>query len=500
MSNLKFPSPKEMYGELFLAIHKEKVFSDGKVFADSIGKLHPDIIIKTFLKERDQEDFDLSTFVNEYFKIPSAGITDVKSADHVQEHIKNLWHLLRRDPDKVKANRTSKIPLPHPYIVPGGRFDEIYYWDSYFTMLGLAQHEQVDMIQSMVNNFKFLIESFGHIPNGNRSYFLSRSQPPFYSLMVKLLIQLRGKDLIPRYLSTLIAEYNFWMKGITDITQSNQPVNRIIRLDKSALLNRYYDAKDTPREEMYRDDWELVNFSDQKSHLLFRDIRAACESGWDFSSRWLKDPKDLSTIHTTDILPIDLNCLLWHLEKLISECHKSIGEKEVAMKYGVLALNRKKAILEYFWDAETGFFQDYDFKAEARTTRLSLAGVYPLYFKLCSQEQADQVAEVIKSKFLMAGGVVTTPIASGQQWDSPNGWAPLQWITIKGLLNYGHKVLAQEIASRWTQLNQSVFERTGKMLEKYNVVDVTLEGGGGEYPVQDGFGWTNGVYIALQSA
>jgi len=349
----------------------------------------------------------------------------------------------------------------------------------------------------MVDNFKYLIETFGHIPNGNRSYFLSRSQPPFYSLMVKLLIQLRGQDLIPRFLPTLIAEYNFWMKGITDITQSNLPVNRIIRLDKSALLNRYYDNKDTPREEMYRDDWELINFSDQKSYQLFRDIRAACESGWDFSSRWLRDPKDLSTIHTTDILPIDLNCLLWHLEKLISECHKSIGDEEVAMNYGVLALNRKRAIMKYFWEPESGFFSDYDFKAQACTSRLSLAGLYPLYFKLCSQEQADQVAEIVKSKFLMDGGVVTTTVGSGQQWDSPNGWAPLQWITVKGLLNYGHKPLAQEIASRWTKLNKSVFEHTGKLLEKYNVVDTSHEGGGGEYPVQDGFGWTNGVFIGL---
>lgn len=496
----KFVDPVLVYKELFFAIHRAGIFKDGKSFADSTARLHPDIIVKTYLKKREESDFDLSTFVNEYFDLPTVGSTEITAAKDINTHIQQLWQLLRREPDKIKANRSSKVPLPYPYIVPGGRFNEIYYWDSYFTMLGLAHHGHHDMIKSMVDNFKHLIETFGHIPNGNRSYFLSRSQPPFYSLMVKLLLQLLGQDLIPRYLPTLTAEYNFWMKGITDIYESGSPVLRVIRLDQSSLLNRYYDDKDTPREEMYRDDWELINFAEEQSHQLYRDIRAACESGWDFSSRWMRDPEDLSTIHTTDILPVDLNCLLWHLEKLISECHKRIGEEEIAMKYGILALNRKKAIDEYFWDEDKSCYFDYDFKTNSRTRRYSLAMMYPLYFKLSSQEQADAIARVIQEKFLKDGGVVTTPINSRQQWDSPNGWAPLQWITVKGLLNYGHKELAQEIAHRWTRLNDEVFKRTGKMLEKYNVVDTTLEGGGGEYPVQDGFGWTNGVYVALTKA
>ena len=126
--------------------------------------------------------------------------------------------------------------------------------------------------------------------------------------------------------------------------------------------------------------------------------------------------------------------------------------------------------------------------------------MYPLFFNLSSQDQADAVAKKIQQTYLHKGGLVTTPINNGQQWDSPNGWAPLHWISVKGLLNYGHKQLAQEIALRWTQLNKQVFKNTGKLLEKYNVVDTDLESGGGEYPVQDGFGWTNGVYIALTKA
>ena len=248
---------------------------------------------------------------------------------------------------------------------------------------------------------------------------------------------------------------------------------------------------------MFRDDWELINLGDQLENDLFKNLRAACESGWDFSSRWLKDPQDLNSIETTSLLPVDLNCLLWHLEKLISECLIKVGKEELGMNYGILAHNRKKAINTIFWDDKISFFTDYNWIEKKVTSRLSLAGIFPMFFKLCSEEQAELCTQKITTTFLKKGGVVTTPYLTNQQWDAPNGWAPLQWIVVKGLLNYNKKELAQEIAHRWTKLNKEVFERTGKMLEKYNVEDLSLEGGGGEYPVQDGFGWTNGVYLAM---
>ena len=153
-----------------------------------------------------------------------------------------------------------------------------------------------------------------------------------------------------------------------------------------------------------------------------------------------------------------------------------------------------------FFHAPSGQFRDLHLSDFSPTDRPSLATSFPLFLNVANAEQAQKVATSLRADFLKQGGWVTTPIASGHQWDAPNGWAPLQWITVKGLLNYGYKPLAQEIASRWTKLNESVYERTGKMLEKYNVEDITLESGGGEYPVQDGFGWTNGVYLALKGA
>jgi len=499
MKRSDFESPEEVYGELFYDVHRSSLFEDGKLFADGVAKLHPSIIVKNYLQEKGGDNFSLDNFLQEYFEFQELEEVVLKNKPiPLKEHVIKLWDDLARTPDNIKKNRSSKIPLPHSYVVPGGRFNEIYYWDSYFTMLGLGVSKRGDLIEGMVDNFKFMIDTFGFIPNGNRSYFLSRSQPPFYSLMVKLLIKIKGAGIIPKYLPSLVTEYNFWMKGITDITDDNQPTHRIIRLQDNQLLNRYYDAKDTPREEMFKDDWKMIDFDASFHRDQFTHLRAACESGWDFSCRWLKDADDLKTIQTSNLLPIDLNSLIWHLEKLISECYSKLDEQELSLNYGILAHNRKKSINSIFWNTSTNYFHDYNWKEKSISPTLSLAGIYPLYFKLCSQEQADACAEVIKTTFLRDGGVVTTPYTTGQQWDAPNGWAPLQWMTIRGLLNYGHKDLAQTISDRWTALNEQVYERTGKMLEKYNVEDITLEGGGGEYPVQDGFGWTNGVYLALK--
>ena len=160
---------------------------------------------------------------------------------------------------------------------------------------------------------------------------------------------------------------------------------------------------------------------------------------------------------------------------------------------------RKQAILKYCWDEEAGFYTDYNYLDQETTGVLSLAGVYPLYFGIADDEKASLVVKKLKSKFLKDGGLVTTPHDTGQQWDAPNGWAPLQWMSITGLRNYGHAALADTVKSRWLALNRKVYNETFKLTEKYNVVDLTLESGGGEYPTQDGFGWTNGVYQRLSA-
>jgi alpha,alpha-trehalase len=210
------------------------------------------------------------------------------------------------------------------------------------------------------------------------------------------------------------------------------------------------------------------------------------------------DPLDIRTIHTADIIPIDLNSLLYHLELTIADGYRASFNLVQSRVYRKKAKLRAEAIQEYMWDTNEGYFKDYNFHHGVHTSVKSLAGVFPLYVGIATPEQAHAVAEIIRKDFLYPGGLVTTAIDNGQQWDAPNGWAPLQWIAVQGLKRYGYNELADEIANRWTDLNTRVYEATGKFVEKYNVESGDGLGGGGEYALQDGFGWTNGVYEALK--
>ncbi|HEX5652717.1 MAG TPA: alpha,alpha-trehalase TreF [Chitinophagaceae bacterium] len=481
---------------LFEEIQFQRVFPDGKTFVDCLPVYPLEEINDKFLKLKNAANFNHREFILQHFKPPVPHSTGYASdrAKTVEENIELLWDILTRNPDKAAG---SLVPLPYPYIVPGGRFGEIYYWDSYFTMLGLAASGKTGMIENMINNFSWLIDRFGYIPNGNRSYFIGRSQPPFYSLMIKLLADAIGEQAWLRYLPQLVKEYDFWMKG-QDALQTNGSANyHLVRMPGGEWLNRYWDQSDTARPESYREDMELARRSAQSPATLFRHLRAGAESGWDYSYRWFKDEQDFSTIHTTDIVPVDLNCLLWHLEKTIALAYRYANHLPGAEAYETRAENRKQAIDKYCWNPALNFYTDYDFAEQQPKPVLTLAGLSPLFFGLANEQQAAAVAQLVQEKFLCDGGVVATLRITGQQWDAPNGWAPLQWMTIVGLEKYGYKELAITIAKRWINLNREVFKRTGKLMEKYNVMNTTLEAGGGEYEGQDGFGWTNGVYLAL---
>lgn len=489
-------------GELFEEVQLKNILRDGKTFPDCIP-VRPLAEIKAdYFATRNSPSFDLREFISSNFIFPKAYSSDYKSDQQksVQNHIEDLWNVLTRQPD---SENSSLIPLPHPYVVPGGRFREIYYWDSYFTMLGLKASGRVDLIRNMIDNFAYLIEKFGYIPNGNRTYFLGRSQPPFFSLMVKLLSEESGKqklkeiDPLIACLPSLVKEYKFWMKGSDIVNADHLSELRVVKLSDGSILNRYWDEHDTPRPESFKEDVELSLQSKQKPEELYRHLRAAAESGWDFSSRWFKDGKSFETIHTTDIVPIDLNCLLCYLEKTIAEAFLLSKDEEQANHYLILSDQRKSAITKYFWNKQAGFFFDYDFTEKKQKEFMTLAAAFPLFFEVASFDQAEAVRKILEEKFLKPGGMTTTLNASGQQWDAPNGWAPLQWITYRGLFNYGFNTLASELKSKWTNSNVSVYKQSGKLTEKYNVWSQEGEGAGGEYPNQDGFGWTNGVLLAM---
>jgi alpha,alpha-trehalase len=482
---------------LFEDVQLQQIFADGKTFVDCVPKYSLDEISKKYDLQKETSGFDLKDFVLAHFDLPKQFTTvyESETAKNIDEHINGLWDALTRKPDEKKG---SLIPLPQPYIVPGGRFGEVYYWDSYFTMLGLNASGRHDMVESMVHNFSHLIATVGFIPNGNRSYYLGRSQPPFYSLMVRLLAAEKGKNILPKYLPTLEMEYQYWMKGQGDLDEINTTLYHTARMKDGEIMNRYCDVYDTARPESYREDVELSHQSPQEPSVLYKHLRAGAESGWDYSSRWFKDGESFETIHTTDIVPVDLNCLLYHLEQTIAAASDADGNAEKCRQYELLAEKRKRVIEKYCWNSAAGFYVDYDAAGNRQKEALTLAGIAPLFFKIAAQPQADLIAEKLQSQFLKPGGLVTTLKQTGQQWDAPNGWAPLQWMAVVGLENYGHHSLAQTIAHRWIKLNTDVYNRTGKLMEKYNVVDTHLEAGGGEYTGQDGFGWTNGVYLAIK--
>lgn len=486
-------TPDQLYGELFKEIQTQKIFADGKTFVDCIPKRKPSEIMADYNTQKGSS-FNLKKFVDDNFELPrTPQLNYITREKDVVMHIKNLWGVLKRQTDTA-TDGSSLVPLPYDYIVPGGRFREVYYWDSYFTMLGLLESGEISTVQNMVNNFAYLINRFGYIPNGNRTYYLSRSQSPYFSLMVELLATATDKRAYAIYLSALEKEYDYW-------TDKKGTTRHVVKMPDGSQLTRYYDQLDIPRQESYLEDSLVVKgiADPKKRSRILRDLRTGAESGWDFSSRWLADGKNLSTIRITDLVPVDLNCLMYHLEITLAKAYKEAGNLLRERYFSQLAERRKKAINKYCWSTISGWYVDYNFVTSTVSTDLTIAGASPLFFKIAPETRVRNIAYTIRKKFIRDGGVLTTLKNTGQQWDAPNGWAPLQWITIQGLNNYEEKDLAKLIAENWISLNVKVFQNTGKLMEKYDVTDVNKTAGGGEYPSQDGFGWTNGVLLKLIS-
>jgi len=270
----------------------------------------------------------------------------------------------------------------------------------------------------------------------------------------------------------------------------------VVRMPDGALLNRYWDAKDTPRDESFRNDVLLARGSPQPERELWRNLRAGAESGWDFSSRWLADRHSLNLIRTSDIVPIDLNSILHGLECAIADGLRRQGDHAGEARYRRKAERRRRAVVRHLWNQASGLFDDYDWTRSSLRGAVTAAAVYPLFFKLADEVQAASTAKVCERELLAPGGLLATNLTTSQQWDAPNGWAPLQWLAVRGFELYGRRDLARNIARRWSNMVAEVFARTGRFWEKYDVVHLR-EGGGGEYPMQDGFGWTNGVTVRL---
>ncbi len=494
----KVPTPADTYQELFHQVQVRRIFPDGKTFVDAVPRRAPARILADYRAHARFSDAELKRFVRVNFVVPETAAAPAPSAmrTSLKAHIADLWPRLTRPP-AAPAPGGSALAMRRPFVVPGGRFREIYYWDSYFTMLGLKADGRMDLVDDMIADFGDLIDAYGHVPNGARTYYLSRSQPPFFFAMVGL-SETHDPTLLRTRLAQMRREHAFWMEGEKDL-KPGQARRRVVRLPGGAVLNRYWDDRATPRDESYREDLETAAKSGRPPAEVFRDLRAAAESGWDFSSRWLADGRTLASIQTTAILPVDLNSLMYGLETAIASDCAVVADRGCVEDFSQRAKARKAAMDAVLWDAGQGAFVDYQWKTGKRLDHLSAATFYPLFTGVADERQAHILAQKAWDELLAPGGLRTTTIGTGQQWDDPNGWAPLQWVAVSGLRRYGEDALAGEIAKRWLATVEREYRASGKMLEKYDVEEAKA-GGGGEYPTQDGFGWTNGVARALMAS
>lgn len=485
--------PAEIYGQLYADVQGRRIFTDSKTFADAIPHAAAETILKAWKHAHPATDDDLRDFVNRWFDVATNQPAPATSSDRppLTEHIGKLWPLLTRETAKG-GNQGSALPLSKPFVVPGGRFREMYYWDSYFTMLGLRLSHRQDLVNGMIADFGALIDQYGHVPNGTRTYYLSRSQPPVFYLMTALSDDQSDAGR-RRRLHEMRTEHAFWMQG-EGALKPGHSVRRLVRLPGGELLNRYWDDRAQPRDESWREDTALAKIAHRAPGAVYRDIRAAAESGWDFSSRWLADGVSLATIRTTRVVPVDLNSLLYGMERAIEQECRALGDGACALEYRAQAGKRRNAIERYLWNDQGAFYADYDLDRHAPSAQKTAAMAFPMFVGLASDSRAQTTAAALES-LVADGGLLSTGQVTGQQWDAPNGWAPLQWAAVVGLRAYRRSNEAQRIETAWLTTVMHEYCISGRMLEKYDVKGHS-PGGGGEYPLQDGFGWTNGVSLA----
>jgi len=414
--------------------------------------------------------------------------------------------VLPADPLSVKEH--GLLYLPHPYVVPGGRFNEMYGWDSYFIQVGLLQDDEVDKAKDLVDNFVYEIDHYGTILNANRTYFLSRSQPPFLTRMILGVYErTHDREWLRATWPSVEKYYAFW---------TNAP-----HLVPSLGLSRYYDLGKGPGAEVLSDekdaegrthydrareyykthtvtDYDVARFYDAKrdtlTDLFYKGDRSMRESGFDPSSRF--GPFSVDIVHYA---PVCLNALLFVMEEDAARIAGELGRPD-AKEWTARASRRRAAVDRYLWDEKAGVYRDYNFERRQRRDYPFATTFYPLWAGLATPAQAKRVLGSLKA-LEAPGGVLTSTNASGNQWDAPFGWAPLQIIAVDGLRRYGHREAADRLARAFVGTVVKEFEEHGVILEKYDLVrresDVASGIRFGYSANQIGFGWTNAAVLDL---
>jgi alpha,alpha-trehalase len=419
---------------------------------------------------------------------------------------------LRQLPDDPREIREhGLLYLPYPYVVPGGRFNEMYGWDSYFIQVGLLRDGEIELAKNMVDNFLYQIENYGKVLNANRTYYLTRSQPPFLTQMV---LGVYGKTHDTKWLRGAVPViekyYRFW---------TSEP-----HLTKETGLSRYYDLGDGPAPEVISDerdekgrthydrvkeyyrtheikDYDLTQYynreKDELTDLFYKGDRSMRESGFDPSNRF--GAFNIDIIHYN---PVCLNSLLYLMETETAEIMKTLGRASEANVWLGRAAERRRNLNRLMWDERDGLYYDYNFVEKGVRRYPFVTTFYPLWAGIADRKQAAHVVANL-NLFERPGGLQTSTNASGNQWDAPFGWANMQMIAVKGLRRYGYAKEADRIATNFLSMILKDFLEHNTIVEKYDVVRRSSQLGAGikfGYSAnQIGFGWTNAAFTELNA-
>ncbi|XP_069985201.1 trehalase isoform X2 [Penaeus vannamei] len=573
------PCDSEIYchGNLLHTVQMARLFNDSKHFVDMSLKASPNDTLRAFqdlMNETGNKPSkeQVTAFVSENFNEPGSEFVKWtppdwnpspefldKVVDPELEQwgrkLNELWKDLgRKISDDVEQNpdKYSQIFVPNPVIVPGGRFREFYYWDSYWTIDGLLLTGMEETVKGMLENFIQMVNDYGMVPNGGRVYYTRRSQPPYLIPMVKLYMdQTNDLQFLRTHIDQLVEEFEFW--------ENERSVEVQGRSGRSYKVAQYRAEVGEPRPESYREDYELAHTlkSDEAKEQLYVELKSGAESGWDYSTRWIinnntnkvgvfmialyfvcpfllhgkysllivmllalglwemsSTPTDVGTLQdlkVTSIAPVDLNSLLCSNALTLAQFYRKLGNYTLERKFSNLADEKNTTMAELFWDSTDGTWYDVDINTQQKRRYFYLSNIHPIWSGCYGQEDSrahtiDQVISYLKKIKVLnhVGGVPTSLVESGQQWDFPNAWAPLQHLVIMGLYNarsihHEAENLSLSLAEKWIRTNWQGYQQSkpNAMFEKYNVSIIGLPGGGGEYDVQLGFGWTNGVALRL---
>lgn len=519
------PCESQIYchGELLHQVQMAKLYPDDKQFVDMSLSMAPDQVLQRFNELAEAHNHSiprqqLQEFVQQHFQAVGQELQPWTPGDWKEspqflqkisdaklrvwaEQLNQIWKKLGKQikPEVLsQPERFSLIYSRNPFIVPGGRFVEFYYWDSYWVMEGLLLSEMTETVKGMLQNFLDLVKTYGHIPNGGRVYYLQRSQPPLLTLMMdRYVAHTDDITFLQENIETLALELNFWT------------VNRTISVysgEKSYTLNHYYVPYGGPRPESYSKDVELADaLPEGDREVLWAELKAGAESGWDFSSRWLvggPNPDSLSSIRTSKLVPVDLNAFLCQAEELMSNFYSRLGNDSQAERYRNLRAQRLAALNALLWDEQKGAWFDHDID-NGKNLEFYPSNLTPLWAGCFSDPgTVDKALKYLQDSGVLnhQHGIPASLRNTGQQWDFPNAWAPLQDLVIRGLAKSSSpqtQEVAFQLAQNWIRTNFDVYSQKSAMFEKYDISNGGQPGGGGEYEVQEGFGWTNGMALML---